>query len=270
MSESSPMSLLAAHYNLGTHPVTGAGLGMSAAQLDTTLSGSVAEIVFDDIGASQVAVLLEGLANTDFERENLAALLANDNAPENWRVGEALAEHYLTETRDCDFPWPDGRDERKQGSSLPGADLVGFQRENGQIRFAFGEVKTSSEANYPPGAMHGRHGLKQQLEDLRDRRDLRDGLIRYLCYRATGASWKDEFRSAASAYLQDTCDVRIFGILIRDVSPDQGDLKTRVERLGQNCPQAVVIELFAIYLPAGSISTLSSKVTSSRRERGES
>ncbi|PWB79484.1 MAG: hypothetical protein C3F08_06670 [Candidatus Methylomirabilota bacterium] len=244
------------------------GLGVSMEQLDTALSGPVAAIVFDDVGIGRVAALLEGLADTDFTRDNLNDLLATSHALEDWRVGEALAEHYLCEHQSCHFPWPDGRDERKRGSSLPGADLVGFHHENDIDRFAFGEVKTSGEASYPPGAAYGRHGLKQQMEDLRDRRDIRDGLVLYLAHRAAGAAWRGRFQAASAVYLRDTCDVRIFGLLVRDVSPHENDLRARVNGLGRGCPSAITIQLFAIYLPAGSIATLASKVVASRQDGG--
>lgn len=119
------MHIAATHYTLGTHPVTGAGLGVSASDLDAVLAGPVASIVFDEAGQAEIATLLSGLADTDFAKGNLETLLSADRNPEDWRVGEALAECFLTENRDCHFPWPDGRDERKRGSSLPGADLGG-------------------------------------------------------------------------------------------------------------------------------------------------
>ena len=80
----------------------------------------------------------------------------------------AIAEVYLTDHRSCQFPWPLGRDERKSSSSLPRADLVGFRTDESGNALAFGEVKTSSEANYPPRVMYGETGLRKQLENLRD------------------------------------------------------------------------------------------------------
>lgn len=254
------------HYSLGVLPVTGIGLGVSEDSLETALSGSIPALVFDDIGREQIAVLLDGLADTEFSRENLEILLADDDVPEEWRVGEALAESYLTDNRDCLFPWPDGRDERKRGSSLPGADLVGFQCDHGQDRFAFAEVKTSGENNHPPGVMYGRHGFKQQLEDLRDRKDIRIDLILYLGYRATNASWSNRFRAAFAVFLQNTCDVRIFGLLVRDVDPHEDDLRARVSRLNAECPAMMRIEMMALYLPSGSISTLPARVVASHKQ----
>jgi hypothetical protein len=262
------MQIAATHYTLGAHPVTGAGLGVAAGDLEAALAGPVAAVVFDDAGRDEIQTLLGGLADTDFAKENLERLLSGEKEPEDWRVGEALAEFFLTENRACYFPWPDGRDERKRGSSLPGADLVGFQRDEDVDRFAFGEVKTSAENSHPPGAAYGRHGLKQQLEDLRDRRTVRDDLVKYLGHRAAHASWRDRYRSAAAVYLRDTNAVRIFGILVRDVTPHQDDLRALVTALGQNCPGSTVIELLGIYLPQGRIATLATQVIAARRQGG--
>lgn len=257
------------YYTLGAPPVTGEGLGVVAEELETALKGPIAEVVFDDAGNDEISGLLVGLADTDFAQDNLATLLNDERKPEDWRVGEALAEHYLATNHTCHFPWPDGRDERKRGSSLPGADLVGFQHAGEQERFAFGEVKTSSENTYPPGAAYGKHGLKKQLEDLRDQQTIRDDLVKYLGYRALRSTWEKKYRSATKLYLRDPCDVRIFGLLIRDVPPQQQDLRARVNSLALNCPGATVIKLFALYLPVGRISTLSATVMIARQKRGE-
>lgn len=183
------------NYQLGTAPVTGCGFSYSADELNTALSGT--------------------------------------KPPEDWRVGEALAETYLVDQKDCFFPWPDGRDERKSGSSLP-------------------------------GAMHGRTGLKQQLEDLKDDVKIKDDIFRYLGFRAQKSSWEDRFKRAAKNYIQSKTNVRVFGFLVRDVEPNQDDLRTRVTKLAKDQHADMVIELLALYLPQNSIGQLSNSVVSSR------
>ena len=262
------MRVTATHYTLGAPPVTGAGLGVSAPDLDEALEGAMAAVVFDDTGRDEITALVDGLADTDFAKDNLETLLGVEREPEDWRVGEALAECFLVENKDCHFPWPDGRDERKRGSSLPGADLVGFQRDGAMERFAFGEVKTSSELTYPPGVAYGRHGLKRQLEDLRDRRTVRDDLVKYLGHRAVRATWAARFQAAAGVYLRNPCEVRIFGLLVRDVPAHQDDLRARVTALARNCPGSIVIQLLGLYLPQGRIATLGSQVMATRRQGG--
>lgn len=251
-------------YQLGTAPVTGCGLSYSNAELNTALFGPVAEVVYDDSGKADIEALLAGLAETDFEKGEVERILSDIKPPEDWRVGEALAESYLVHQKNCFFPWPDGRDERKSGSSLPGADLVGFQSNDTDDFFAFGEVKTSTENKYPPGAMHGRTGLKQQLEDLKDDVKIKDDLVVYLAHRATTASWKSRYQNAARNYIQSKTNVRVFGFLVRDVDPNQDDLRARVTKLATNQHADMVIELLALYLPQSSIGRLSSKVVSGR------
>ena len=250
-------------YEIGSQSVTGCGFSYSVAELDMALSGPVADIVFDSSGKANVGTLLTELADTDFEKDAVEQILATPNAPQGWRVGEALAEVYLVDQKNCRFPWSIGRDERKSGSSLPGADLVGFQLKNGNWFFAFGEVKTSSDKRCPPGVMYGRTGMKKQLEDLKDSEQIRDGLVGYLAYRAENKPWLSEFQQAAKNYLKNNANVCVFGFLVRDVSPDKNDLSARVTELSQNQRTGMVIELLALYLPKDSVSKLSNKTTSS-------
>ena len=188
-------------------------------ELDSALVGPVAEFLFDDAGASDIASILAPLANTEFEQDGLKRILSIPQDFEDWRVGEAIAEAYLSGHRACYFPWPDVRDERKSGSSLPGADLVGFTTDANGDCFAFGEVKTSQQERYPPNLIYGRTGWKQQLEDLRDRESIRDELMHYLAYRAKFAPWRARYQAASCRYLTNSSDIRIYGILIRDVTP---------------------------------------------------
>jgi len=246
-------------YRHGASPSTGMGRSWNAEQLGEAINGEVSALVFDDDGKADIEELLAGVTETSFEQEQLARTLAAPDDVEDWRVGEAIAEAYLSEHRNCLFPWPDGRDERKSGSSLPGADLVGVQQDEQGDRFVFGEVKTSGEANYPPGAIYGRTGLKQQLEDLRDKVGIRNDLFKYLGHRAKNATWRDRFISASRRYLNNTSDVQLFGILVRDVEPNVDDVRVRVDKLGNGCPAGTQIELLALYLPAGAIGNLAAQ-----------
>jgi hypothetical protein len=214
-------------------------------------------VMLDDAGKADLRALLEGVSDTEFAKAEVDRIINAGSPSENWRVGEAIAEAYITHHHKCTFPWPDVRDERKAGSSLPGADLVGFQKDGDGDRFAFGEVKTSTDMRYPPGAMHGRTGLKRQLEDLRDDVSIRDGLVKYLAHRAVGATWTNRFKDTSSHYIKCNTDVRLFGILVRDVPPHEDDLRARVTKLSDECPLNTVIELFALYMPAASIDNLS-------------
>jgi len=251
-------------YNEGSAPCSGLGVAWSGEELDAAMNGPVVAVLFDDEGKADIKDILTGLAETEFEQEGLRRVLADPEDIEDWRVGEAIAETYLTDHRDCYFPWPDGRDERKRGSSLPGADLVGLRADDQGDCLAFGEVKTSSEAKHPPGAMHGRTGLKQQLEDLRDSVSIRDDLFKYLGYRAKGADWIDRFKQAGKRYLTNKSDVQLYGFLVRDVEPHKDDVRVRVEKLGKDCPGGTKIELLALYLPKGSIDGIGSAAVAAR------
>ncbi|HWQ96232.1 MAG TPA: hypothetical protein VN368_02555 [Candidatus Methylomirabilis sp.] len=254
----------AVKYTVCSVPIIGYGLSYTTSELDSALAGPVSKVVFDDEGTADLTSMLSGLHDTEFNWEAVKRVLEHYRQPEVWRVGEALAESYLAHYRTCTFPWPDGRDERKSGSCLPGADLVGFQLDGSTERFAFGEVKTSSEKFYPPGAMYGRTGLKKQVEDLRDKVGIRDDLVKYLWHRAVNASWKDRFIIAFRRYNSDNTDVMLFGVLVRDVEPHEEDLRIRVSKLSEGCPHAMSIELLALYLPSGSIGLLSEKVLALR------
>ena len=260
------MSIVAGtiEYQIGTEPVTGCGFSYTSDELDDALSDPVTGVVYDDSGNADIEELLAGLAETDFERGEVERILSDGDPPEDWRIGEALAESYLVHQKDCFFPWPDGHDERKTGSSLPGADLVGFQSNGEDDVFAFGEVKTSFEDKYPPGTTYGRTGLKQQLEDLKDDVKIKDDLVKYLAYRAINSSWRSRYQSAARNYIQNKTNVRIFGFMVRDVEPSHYDLYARVSKLSKNQHNDMVIELLALYLPHGSISQLSDKVVEFR------
>ncbi|GAB5559120.1 MAG: hypothetical protein SynsKO_07670 [Synoicihabitans sp.] len=254
------------HYQMGAAPVIGVGFGVSKEDLDSELSGPTAALIFDQRGVGEIRDLVAGVADTQFSKDNLDDLLGDDGEPEDWEVGEALAERYLTENHGCMFPWPDGRDKRKRTSSLPGADLVGFKSDFAEHRFAFGEVKTSLQESYPPSAVSGPHGLKKQMEDLRDKKQIRDDLVRYLGHRAHRADWRVEFLSATAKYLASSNDIRLYGLLIRDVPPDPLDLRARVTALDSGCPPSTQIRLCALYFPQGSISEFASKVVDSRSE----
>lgn len=78
----------------------------------------------------------------------------------------------------------------------------------------------------------------------------------------------DHYKVAAARYLANSSDVYVFGILIRDVAPHQDDLRVRVQKLGTGCPSGTVVELFAIYLPGGSIQQLPAKVLAAREQGG--
>jgi len=248
-------------YATDSHPVKAAGVLFSDAELKAALESRLPPLLRDDAGKKNVAEFVGSVANTNFATERLAAALNVIPSIKDWQVGESLAEAYLVDHKDCDFPWPVGRDLRNPEASPAGADLVGFQLHGKSRRFAFGEVKTSGEEKWPPQVVTSRHGLAKQLEVLRDSQQTKDHLvIIYLGHRAPRSTWESGYREAVIRYLKSASDVSLFGFLVRDVSPNAADLQSRAKVLAQECPAETSIELHAIYLPAKSIDSLASKV----------
>ena len=243
-------------YEANVPPVRAWGLSYTDQELDDALTAEVHDIVHDSAGKELLAEIIGGIEGTDFSDAGIKALLNAEIAPEDWRVGEALAQAYLVVHRVCSFPWPGSRDLKNPVSSPAGTDLVGFLQDGTQHKFAFGEVKTSTEEKWPPSLLYGRHGLKQQLEDLRDSTEHKDALVRYLGFHAPGAAWAQQFQEAFKVYVASKTNVAIFGILIRDVTPDAEDLSARAKSLAKGAPSDSKIELIAIYLPLGAIPKL--------------
>lgn len=240
------------------------GLANTEDDLKGALAERVGTILWDEAGRTEVQELLEGSANTEFEQQRLAEILEADPVLENWRVGEAFAEAYLVDERDCEFPWPGGRDLKNPTASPAGCDLVGFQRDDVGPRLAFGEAKTSDQAEAPPSVVYGRHGLTGQLENLRDSSETKNHLVRYLGFHASGKAWLETYQRAAARYLANQEDVSLFGVLVRDIDPDPRDLRGRAVALNSECPNSTSIELRALYFPADSVSRLAQLAHESR------
>ena len=185
---------------IGSEPCADTGVRWTVTDLDTALADSVVGVLRDNSGSAIVREILGSLEETEFATDQIERV-ASQSPTLSWRVGEAIAEVYLTDWRNCSFPWPMSRDARRSRASLPGADLVGFTTGKTGERFVFGEIKTSSQASYPPGVMYGSAGPRQQLEELQDSVSVREVLVRYLAVRSEHAPWRDRFLGAARALL---------------------------------------------------------------------
>ncbi len=73
---------------------------------------------------------------------------------------------------------------------------------------------------------------------------------------------------AARFYFADKNDIRVFGLLVRDVQPHVDDVRVRVSSLAKGCPALMAIELLAIYLPEASIEKLGKLAAKSRKGGG--
>lgn len=243
-------------YSCNHASIVAEGRSVSDAELEAGIDSTVGTILRDVTGTMSLRRLLDGVPATEFAANELERVLQPQTALEDWRVGEAIAEAYLTDNKGCEFPWPSGRDLRNPVASPAGADLVGFRTAKDKTRFVFGEVKTSGEEKWPPGVMVGRSGITKQLEGLRDNASTKDALVKYLGHRAEGASWLNKWKEATRHYLQASTDVELHGVLIRDVDPKAADLDGRAEHLSKTCPTATSIALIALYLPKSSIKNL--------------
>lgn len=255
-------------YTCGRDQCKGSGYSWSQNELDDALASDVGQIIRDDEGSQDCLDIFNDGTTTNFEMERLRSIFSIDeNLIKDWQVGEGIACAYLQSHRDCLIPWNTKRDLRTPKGSLPGVDICGVRTYQGYDQLFFCEVKTSSEKAYPPQvASHNprQGGLAAQVEDLRDKAAIRETVIRYLAYRAKGASWGDRFRAAVCRYVSDNHDISIFGFMVRDVTPDERDLKNRVSDVASNTvgPR---IEFLALYLPEGKIATLPSYFSSSQR-----
>jgi hypothetical protein len=133
--------------------------------------------------------------------------------------------------------------------------LVGFIEVNGQVLFLFGEVKTSSETtNRPPQVMTtSDKNIESQLRGLYDDIGKRRILISYLQNKArhypSGHPFFEDFEAGKRAYYSGECRFHLFGVLIRDISPDERDVSVSYNRLREQILEPKGLKLLALYLP---------------------
>lgn len=221
-------------------------------ELGTFLTGPVAARLDDAEGREDLRSHLRGLSLTGMGQETLEEVLAAEVPEErDWAAGEALAEALLEDHYDVVLPWNTERDKRNPFASLPGADIVGFQRDGQTHRIALGEVKCSSEAQWPPQVMSGRSGgIGHQLDALATNLGTICQLLKWLLPRVKLTGHESAFNEACSRYLNSGCrDVALFGVLVRDQDAQEADLRARARRLGGQLKHPTRCRLIALYLP---------------------
>jgi hypothetical protein len=238
----------------GTHAQTSwSGISLQeCSDLDSFMCGEVADRLHDAEGRSEFRAHLRGLALTDFGKASLEAVLGAETTEErDWAVGEALAEALLTAAHEVQWPWNMERDKRNPKASLPGADIVGFIPVGRRFRLALGEVKTSAEVAHPPQVMSGRSGhIGHQIDTLAGDLGIICQLLKWLQPRCKGTGFEAAFNSAVEDYLNSGHGAAtLFGILIRDTSANELDLKGRRAALGAKVPARTSCILLAVYLP---------------------
>lgn len=215
------------------------------------LQGSVASRLNDEEGKQAFSDHLQSLSLTGMGQEALEEVLKAE-VPEmrDWAAGEALAEALLEVEHDVIFPWNMERDKRNPYASLPGADIVGFQRDGDSFRLVVGEVKSSSDSNSPPQVMYGKSGMIYQLERLAENLELIYQLINWLLHRVKETRHKQAFDKACARYFNSGLrDLALFGILVRDQKPRESDLQDRGLALARILDASTQCFLIALYLP---------------------
>ncbi len=221
-------------------------------QLNAFLAGPVAERLDDSAASEEMRNHLRGLSLTGMGQTALEEVLDAEVPEErDWAAGEALAEAVLEEQQDVILPWNTERDKRNPFASLPGADVVGLQRDGGSHRLAFGEVKCSSEARCPPQVMSGRSGgIGHQIDALATNLGTVYQLLNWLLPRVKGTANEAAFDQACTRYFNSQRrDVALFGVLVRDQAAREDDLRARGRNLGERLQLPTICRLIALYLP---------------------
>jgi hypothetical protein len=216
------------------------------------LGGPVAARLNDSDTNEELRSHLRGLSLTGMGQDALEEVLAAEVPEErDWAAGEALAEAFLAEYHEVVLPWNTERDKRNPFASLPGADIVGFQRDGDSHRLALGEVKCSSEALWPPQVMSGRSGgLGHQLDALAHNLGTVCQLLKWLLLRVKHTAHEAKFNQACTRYFNSTRrDLALFGILVRDQEAREADLLARGKSLGERLQDPTHCSLIALYLP---------------------
>lgn len=221
------------------------------AELGAFLSDRVAARLNDSEGNAELRDHLRGLSLTGMGQAALEEVLAAEVPEErDWAAGEALAEAMLEEHHDVVLPWNTERDKRNPFASLPGADIVGFQRDGDSHRLALGEVKCSSEGQWPPQVMSGRSGMGHQLDNLATNLGTICQLIKWLLHRVKRTTHENAFNQACERYFNSNRrDLALFGILVRDQEAREADLQARGRSLGRGLQEPTCCRLIALYLP---------------------
>jgi hypothetical protein len=232
------------------------GLQYEDAECTALLQGAVRASMLDleeQIRFLEDLTDLAGLPATGFQSDRILAdiqSIQNEDPQDlrTWRIGEAFAEVALESNFNVRFHWNELRNKT-------GADILGFIEINGDVLFLFGETKTSSEiANRPPQVMTGALGIEVQLRELYTNAGKRMTLIRYLASKTSNLEadhpFKIDYQKAMRSYYKGNHpQYQIVGVLIRDVTPDENDIRPSYGRLSSHVQGLTGIKLLACYIP---------------------
>lgn len=227
-------------------------------EFEAYLQGVVKERLDDTELEKSFEKELSGLASCGMQKSGLENYLDNYAAAtddQNWKIGEALAECILRERDGAMLPWNRARDEMKPKVSLPGTDIVGFLRVDGEMKFLFGETKTSADvSNVPPSVMvSGDDCMAAQLLGHlleKERQHVHGKVIRWLFARVKSTDQRSHFIDALRNHVcSDGLNFVLFGILLRDTEPNEEDVKKPSINLAESAQSPTVVRIEAVYLP---------------------
>ena len=220
------------------------------------LSSRVKEKFYDVKGYESLIEEFQDVASTGFEKELLVNIFSISPSINDWKIGEALAVCYLEDFEKIRFHYPPSRDARNPRANLQGADLVGFiDIDENTTLFLFGEVKTSGDKSSPPQVMYGESGMIEELRRIKNDSNLREGIIKWLGFKVKGLPdsdpFKKDYQKALKIYIKEDAESKYFllGILVRDTTPKDTDLKSRYNFLKKDLSKEVRLKLIALYIP---------------------
>lgn len=238
-------------YKIKNNRVVAFGVSHSREEMQLSLCTDVYDRLYD---IKENYELVDSLQDTGFDKIVIMEKIFPLDEKESWEIGEAYAQSYAENNLSAVIPWGISRDIKKPGSSLPGADIIGLYKHEDGTYFLFGEIKTSSDKHCPPGVMYGEHGLKHQLEDLCQKKEITSQLVKYLAYRLKGNELWSQYVDACRKYISSGENaVHILGILVRDIIPSEDDLTARTKALEKFTIDGRTIELVGIYVPEDEI-----------------
>jgi hypothetical protein len=199
---------------------------------------------------------LQRMPDTGFSLTHLRIEAAQSRMLRDWEIGEAFAECVLEDWHGCLFPWPTSRDRREEEGCLTGPDLPGYCLCPAKpARFAFGEIKSSSQKTSPPAVIFGvdkkagNDTLVGQLRRLLTEHTRRQTLIAWLGFRDTSDAEAGARFDRALRNYRDTGDCLIIGCLVSgNRTESEVDLEDACRALDDNVAERE-LWLFAFYLP---------------------
>lgn len=229
------------------------GTCLDEIELKKILPTKIKDLIEDTEGTNELIHSFDYLVKTGFEKEVLVDIFRSNIDATSWKTGEALAECYLKENKDCSFYYKSCRDAKNSKSNLTGADLVGFTKIGTEELFLFGEVKTSTDTRCPPQVLYGRSGMIKQLENIMKKKSVRGELIRWVGFKTISLPETSEFKikyvTALKSYIHNHDKIKVFGILVRDTAPNSNDLSNRYQTLKTELQNGMHLELIALYMP---------------------